>query len=142
VVGLAHAIADGVEDGPARARLQSRTGRWVLVHAFPMRGGAGAADTTAVVIESATATEIAPIIVAAYDLAPREQEITRLIARGLSTAQIADRLCLSPHTVRDYVKSVFEKVGVSSRGELVAQIFAERYAEPLSDSIKRAYTIG
>jgi hypothetical protein len=30
--------------------------------------------------------------------------------------------------VRDYVKAIFEKVGVSSRGELVAKLFAEHYA--------------
>jgi hypothetical protein len=33
-----------------------------------------------------------------------------------------------PYTVRDYVKTIFEKVGVSSRGELVAKLFAEHYA--------------
>jgi hypothetical protein len=43
-------------------------------------------------------------------------------------------LCLSPHTVPDYVKSTFEKVGVSSRGELVARLFAEHYVEPLHQS--------
>jgi hypothetical protein len=37
-------------------------------------------------------------------------------------------LFLSVHTVRGYVKSIFEKVGVSSRGELVAKLFAEHYA--------------
>jgi DNA-binding CsgD family transcriptional regulator len=37
-------------------------------------------------------------------------------------------LFLSAHTVRDYIKSIFEKVGVNSRGELVAQLFAEHYA--------------
>ena len=37
-------------------------------------------------------------------------------------------LHLSAHTVRDYVKAIFAKVGVSSRGELVAKLFAEHYA--------------
>jgi hypothetical protein len=37
-------------------------------------------------------------------------------------------LHLSAHTVRDHVKAVFDKVGVSSRGELVAKLFAEHYA--------------
>jgi DNA-binding CsgD family transcriptional regulator len=80
------------------------------------------------VIEPATASEIAPIITEAYELSAREREITQLIARGLGTAQIAAGLHLSTHTVRDYVKTVFDKVGVSSRGELVAKLFAEHYA--------------
>ena len=79
-------------------------------------------------IEPAKAAEIAPIIVQAYELSSREREITQLIALGLATAEIAERLHLSVHTVRDYVKAIFAKVGVSSRGELVAKLFAEHYA--------------
>jgi DNA-binding CsgD family transcriptional regulator len=82
------------------------------------------------VIEPAKATEIAPIIIQAYDLSDREQQITRLIARGASTSDITDELFLSPHTVRDYIKAIFSKVDVSSRGELVAKLFAEYY-EPV-----------
>ena len=79
-------------------------------------------------IEPATAAEIAPLITQAYQLSPREEQITELIARGLGAASIADQLHLSTHTVRDDVKAIFEKTGVSSRGELVARLFAERYA--------------
>lgn len=135
VVGLAHAVSAGVEQGSARVRTQTRTGRWLVIHGFPLRGPGDMPGRTAVVIEPAKASEIAPIIVEAYDLGPREQQISQMIARGLSTAQIAEQLCLSQYTVRDYVKTVFEKVGVSSRGELVARIFAEHYAEPLRDSL-------
>ena len=138
MVALAHAISAGVERGVARARIQTRTGRWLVIHGFPLRGPRDMPSRIAVVIEPAKASEIAPIIVEAYDLGPREQQISQMIARGLSTAQIAEQLCLSQYTVRDYVKSIFEKVGVSSRGELVARIFAEHYAEPLLDSISRA----
>ncbi|HZS02471.1 MAG TPA: helix-turn-helix transcriptional regulator [Chloroflexota bacterium] len=138
VVAVAHAIAAGVERGAARARIHGRSGRWLVIHAFPLHGAQDEASKTAVVIEPAKASEIAPIIVEAYDLGPREQQITRMIARGLTTAQIAQQLFLSQHTVRDYVKSVFEKVGVSSRGELVARLFAEHYAEPLRDSVVAA----
>ena len=49
-------------------------------------------------------------------------------AAGVATAEIAARLHLSRHTVHDYIKTVFEKVGVSSRGELVATLFADHYA--------------
>jgi hypothetical protein len=38
------------------------------------------------------------------------------------------RDALIAHTIRDYVKAIFEKVGVSSRGELVAKLFTEHYA--------------
>jgi DNA-binding NarL/FixJ family response regulator len=135
VVALARAVAAGVERGVARARLQSRDGRWLVVHAFPLRGARAAEGRTAVVIEPAKASEVAPIILEAFDLSSREQQITRLIARGLSTSQIAQQLFLSQHTVRDYVKSVFSKVGVSSRGELAARLFAEHYQQPLHDCI-------
>jgi DNA-binding NarL/FixJ family response regulator len=113
----------------ARARLRSRaSGRWLVCHASCLRDANGELGNTALVIEPATASEIAPIIVQAYELSAREQEITRLIAQGVGTAQIAARLHLSVHTVRDYIKAIFEKVGVSSRGELVAKLFTEHYA--------------
>jgi DNA-binding CsgD family transcriptional regulator len=80
------------------------------------------------VIEPANASEIAPLITQAYELSAREEQITALIAQGLGTAEIAARLTLSAHTVRDYIKAIFEKVGVSSRGELVARLFSEHYA--------------
>ena len=54
-------------------------------------------------------------------------------ARGLGTAEIAEHLFVSQPTVRDHVKSVFEKVGVSSRGELVAKVFADHYSPILID---------
>lgn len=53
------------------------------------------------------------------------------LARGLRTPEMAAELHLSPHTVRDYVKAVFDKVGVSSRGELVATLFAKHYSDAL-----------
>jgi DNA-binding CsgD family transcriptional regulator len=80
---------------------------------------------TALVIGPARTTDLAPIIVEAHELTAREQEIARLIARGVSTAEIAGRLYLSTHTVRDHIKATFEKLDVSSRGELVAKLFAE-----------------
>lgn len=131
VLARARSIAAGHERGPARLRLRSRTGRWLIVHASCLRGPDAAAGTTALVIEPAQSAEIAPIIVEAYSLTPREQEITRAIARGLDSAEIAETSHLSVHTVRDHVKAIFEKVGVSSRGELVAKLFADHYASPL-----------
>ena len=75
----------------------------------------------------------------AYGLTPREVEVARRIARGLKTGEIAQELFLSPHTVRDHVKAIFEKVGVSSRGELVARLFADHYHDRVDDAIVGAW---
>jgi DNA-binding CsgD family transcriptional regulator len=124
------AAARGGGDGTARSRVRTRRGSWLVCHASGLRDADGSLRSVAMVIEPAKVAEIAPIIVQAYDLTDREQQITRLIARGAGTAEIAEELFLSAHTVRDYVKAIFAKVGVSSRGELVARLFAEFY-EPL-----------
>jgi DNA-binding CsgD family transcriptional regulator len=57
--------------------------------------------------------------------------VTRLVARGLATEAIADRLYLSPWTVQDHLKSLFARVGVRSRGELIARLFFDRAGPPL-----------
>ena len=85
---------------------------------------------------------LAAIVIDAYDLTDREQEIIRLIARGAGTTEIADELYLSPHTVRGYVKAVFAKLGVTSRGELVAKLFAELYEPGHRDAIQRTGAAG
>lgn len=114
-------------DGLARTRVRSRAGRWLVGHASATRDADGAPAGAAVTIEPATPALLAPIAVEAYGLTPREQEITRQIAAGAGTGEIAAELFLSPHTVRDHVKSILAKVGVSSRGELVATLYTEQY---------------
>jgi DNA-binding CsgD family transcriptional regulator len=114
-----------------RVRLRTANGTWLVAHASPLAG----AGQVALVLEPAKASEIAPIVVEAYGLTPREVEVTRLIARGLSTDEIASTLFLSRHTIRDHLKAIFEKVGVSSRGELTSRLFAEHYHGPLNDAI-------
>ena len=91
----------------------------------------------AVVIEPAKASEVAPLIVEAYELTPREVDVTRALARGLTTNEIARELHLSRYTVQDHLKSVYEKAGVSSRGELVAKMFADHYHDGLADAVQR-----
>ncbi|WP_369228660.1 LuxR C-terminal-related transcriptional regulator (plasmid) [Streptomyces sp. R39] len=52
-------------------------------------------------------------------LTATEQTITRLVATGLTNRQIASRVNLSPHTVNFHLRKIFQKLGVSSRVELV-----------------------
>ncbi len=58
-------------------------------------------------------------------LSPREIEIVRLIARGLKNKVIAKQMCISEHTVRHHLTSIFSKLQVNDRLELM--IFAYRH---------------
>jgi len=57
----------------------------------------------------------------------REREVATLLARGLSRAEMAETLVVSPHTVEDHVKNLYEKLGVASRQEFVARVFLDEY---------------
>lgn len=53
-------------------------------------------------------------------LTPREREILDCLRRGMGTASIADRLCISPVTVRNHIQHILEKLGAHSRLEALA----------------------
>ena len=57
-------------------------------------------------------------------LSSREWEVLQLLVEGHSNPEIAARLYLSPHTVKTYVRSIFNKFGVNDR--LQAAVFAIR----------------
>ena len=61
------------------------------------------------------APSVPPVIPDSFGLTPREREVLALAAAGLTNAQIADRLFLSPKTVSSHLVSVFGKLGVTSR---------------------------
>ena len=63
-------------------------------------------------------------------LTAREREILDLIAQGLTNQQIASRLSLTLHTVKNHVHNLLTKLGVSSRAEAVTVARAEKYANP------------
>jgi DNA-binding CsgD family transcriptional regulator len=118
--------ADGAQDQTPRARVRGRSGRWLVIHGSRTRERDGRAST-AVIIEEAKPSEIAPLIVRAYGLSERETNITRLILQGLSTKEIAAEIHVSPYTIQDHLKSIFDKVGVRSRRELAARILDQHY---------------
>ena len=55
------------------------------------------------------------------NLQPRLKKVMKLLLEGDSEKQVAFKLGLSPHTVHEYVKNLYAELGVSSRGELLAQ---------------------
>jgi DNA-binding CsgD family transcriptional regulator len=109
------------ESGTFQARVQTASGGWAVLHAS--RLVAGDDDHRLVVtIETATGQHLVGMLLAAYGLTSRERQVCLEVIAGNSTAGIAERLSISPHTVQDHLKSAFTKVGVRSRGELVATL--------------------
>ncbi len=113
----------------ARARVRTASGRWLVVRGSLLRGG----PRVAILLELAGPPEMAPLIADAYGLTDRERLVTELVARGFSTSQIADRLHLSAYTIQDHLKSIFDKSGTASRGDLVARLFFDHYLPQLTD---------
>jgi DNA-binding NarL/FixJ family response regulator len=56
----------------------------------------------------------------------REEEVVHLVADGLKNREIAEKLQVKEHSVRNYIYRIFDKVGVSSRVELILYAFSNR----------------
>src|SRR5215213_6631679 len=138
VAGRALRTAESSEDPGevALARVLSRSGTWIVLHGTSLV--ASGSRRAAVIVEPAHPARITPLLMSAYGLTEREQEVTRLVLCGDSTAQIAQRLVVSPHTVQEHLKKIFEKTGVSSRRDLVGKIFFAHYEPRLRDNEHRA----
>jgi DNA-binding CsgD family transcriptional regulator len=63
---------------------------------------------------------------------PAGSEITLLCLRGLSTAEMARALHLSPYTLQDQLKVIFDKFGVRARRALGAKVFLDCYWQPIA----------
>jgi DNA-binding CsgD family transcriptional regulator len=120
----------------AVSRVLSRSGTWVVLHGASLVSGES--HRVAVIVEPAHPARIAPLLMSVYGLTEREQEITRLVLQGNSTAEIAERLVVSTHTVQQHLKSVFDKTGVRSRRDLVGKVFFAHYEPRLRDNERRA----
>jgi DNA-binding CsgD family transcriptional regulator len=120
----------------AFARVLSPSGQWIVLH-----GAALLSENrrrVAVIVEPAHPAHIAPLLMAAYELTEREQEVARLVLQGNSTAEIANTLVVSPHTVQQHLKNIFEKTGVRSRRDLICKVFFSHYEPRLRDNEHRA----
>ena len=106
----------------------------------PYRSALSADDAAAELRAEATAGRLASDVVEAVlsaaghptlrrrdrpaNLTDREVDVLRLVARGLSSRQIADRLVISPKTARNHIEHIYAKIGASSRAS--ASLFAMR----------------
>lgn len=120
-ISVVSAIVRARITGDAEVTVRTPGFGWVDVRAAVLRGrGAQEGRELAITIERAGSTASAPRIIASLDLARRERQIVDLVLAGRSTVEIARALHLSPYTVQDHLKSVFDKAGVRSRRDLTA----------------------
>jgi DNA-binding CsgD family transcriptional regulator len=105
---------------PARSRIRVTNGELVTVRAEVLRGTVDGAVVLG--LEPATGASMWPLMVALYGLTGRETQLTSMLVEGRSIKEISTGLHLSIHTVRDHVKAVYTKVGISSRPELTARL--------------------
>jgi DNA-binding CsgD family transcriptional regulator len=107
-------------------------GRWLLVQGARMHGAGEATPEVAVTLMPAPRSIMLPVVLALHPLSAREREVAELLQRGLRTEEIAARLHISPHTLRDHIKSVFQKLEVNHRAELMALV--GQYVAPDGDA--------
>jgi DNA-binding NarL/FixJ family response regulator len=119
-------IGRGTTSPEASPTVHVRTmhGGWLLVHATHLHGSVE--DDIAVIIEPAHPSRNAPLVLSSLGLTRRESEVALLVLRGASTKAIGAELHLSTYTVKDHLKSIFDKTGVRSRRDLVAQVLTGR----------------
>ena len=106
--------------GLAGALVHAIDGRWVMIEAAALEGDRG--GEIAVSLRSALPTETFKLLCRVYALSDREREVVALLVAGLDTRAVAKRLFITPYTVQDHLKSVFDKVGIHSRRELLATL--------------------
>jgi len=110
----------------ATTRAVGRDGAWLVVRAArfapPTTAGASSTrDDVVITIDVASSADVSSLALAARGLSAREQEVASMVLQGLATRGMAESLHLSPHTVQDHLKSIFAKLGVNSRREMVRQ---------------------
>jgi DNA-binding CsgD family transcriptional regulator len=111
------ALAHGL---PPSVRVRTRSGRWCVIEGARLEGHES--PRVAITLRVATGDEIFDMLCKAYGLTDRERQLVALARGGLATTHVARALGISPYTVQDHLKAIFEKTGVRSRRELMSHL--------------------
>ena len=106
----------------AHALERAVDGRWVKIEAAPLDGEDG--GRIAIVLRAATPAETFELLCRAFGLTQRERQVVAALIAGLDTHAVMKSLSISRHTVQDHLKSVFAKMSVHSRREILASFSA------------------
>ena len=66
-------------------------------------------------------------------LTPREKEVLALIAVGMTNAEIAEELFISPHTVKNHVTNIYKKIQVEDRTQIALWAIAAGLVDEMPD---------
>ena len=88
----------------------------------PAGGGFGEAILVSITLDAPPSLPNAEAVRARHGLTKREAEVALLLAEGLTNADLAERLFVSPHTARHHVESVLAKLGLTSRAAVAARL--------------------
>ncbi len=104
--------------------LQTRDGRVLICEVVRLPDLESLSDAVLVLLQRQGSEPAARVdaFFSTHNLSPREQEVVRLLAEGLTTVVMAERLGISPHTVRDHLKNLYRKTGTNSRSELLGLV--------------------
>lgn len=124
VVGWVAELAAGTGegDGTRNVLVSLSDGTVMACELVTIRDAGGSLEGIVALLQPVAAGSGArlPLLAAAYHLTPREQELLQVLASGVSTAAAAQELGISPHTVKDHLKSLYRKTGTRSRSELLS----------------------
>ncbi len=120
-------LAEGAQDGPPgvrRALVMEQPGERLRVEVTAVGRGRTQFHLWREMLPGAL--QIAPDAAAseprADGLTQREREVALLVAEGLRSREVAERLAIAPQTVKSHLKTIFDKLGVRNRVELARRL--------------------
>ena len=124
--------ADRAEHERLVGGLRSRLGERTFAAEWAAGRATGPEDAARFALRQTTPELAAEAAPARQILTRREQDVTALVARGLTNRQVAQQLLVTPRTIETHLEHIFAKLGVQTRTELVAWAVRQDVVAPVS----------